>query len=202
MDNVNLSVVANNRKPISLIGANLGTQYFKAGARASWPDFEKAEFEVRQGGNVDFILNRSPRRYRLTGHDVLSVNITTDAAGATKVILNKDDDNSAVSIPIVSGMDQIGKVTEDAIGKALRGDSNIIFSDPEKLATQLNMLNNDEKNRLVNLREQINKFIAQLDSAINENNKKCNEYKAQMVASSTATIPGASSTTTVVVTED
>lgn len=192
-------VIADNRKPISMIGANLGTQYFKAQARAAWPEFEKAKMEVENGGDISFIINRSPRRYRLTGHDVVSVMVGSDAAGATKIYLNKDSEGE-VSIPVVAGMEKIGVVTDDAIGKALRGDTNIIFSDPKKLAQQLNVLNNDEKTRLVVLRDQLNKFISQLDSAIAENNKKADTYCSELLSSAPSNVPGASAT--IVVEED
>ena len=198
--NINAKVVADNRKPISMIGANLGTQYFKAQARAAWPEFEKRKMEVENGGDIEFIINRSPRRYRMTGHDVMSVMVGTDPTGATKIYLNKDDEGE-VSIPVVAGMEKIGIVTEDAIGMALRNDPNIIFSDPKKLAQQLNMLNNDEKTRLVALRDNINKFISQIDSAIAENTKKADIYCSELLSSTPSNVPGASAVV-VTTTED
>ncbi len=186
--NVNLAIVAANRKPISIIGSALGTQFFKAEARASIPEFDKKKLLVEQNNNIDFVLNRTPRRYRLTGHDILSAVVKNDATGATKVILNEDTD-AAVNIPVSPGMERIGVVTEDALGKALRGDTNIIFSDAKKLATQLNTYNNDEKTRLLRIRDEINKCIAQLDSAISENNKKAEQYVQEILTSTPETLP-------------
>lgn len=183
MDNkVNLTVVANNRKPLSVVGANLGTQYFKVSARASDPDYEKKKIEVEQAGNIPLILNRPVYRYRISGHDILSVMVGTDAAGATKVFLNKDMDGE-VSIPVTPGIERIGNVTDDALKKCIRGDQNIIFSDPVKLAQQANVLNLDEKARLVALRDETNKLIAQIDSAVNDNNKKADTYRTELLNS-------------------
>lgn len=199
--NVNLGVVASNRKSISLVGAQLGTCFFKAEARAGIPDFEQKALNVKQGGNVQFCLNRTPNRYRVTDHEVLSVQVGTDAAGATKVFINKDTD-AEVSIPVLPGMDKIGVVTEDALGKSLRGDGNVIFSDVRKLVQQVNTLNMDEKSRLEAVRAEIDKCIAQIDSTISANNKKAQDYEAELLKSTPANVPGATPTVIVTTTED
>ncbi len=189
---VNVAIVAANRKPISMIGSSLGTQFFQAEARASIPEFEKLKLTVEQNNNVDFCLNRTPRRYRMTGHDILGANVEEDAIGTTKVILNKGFD-SQVSIPVVAGMERIGIVTEDALGKALRvkpGEpNNYIFSDAKKLATQLNQYNLDEKARLTRMIEVLTKCVSQLDSAIAENNKKADQYQNEIIQSTPETLP-------------
>lgn len=184
--NVNLSDVAAHRKPISIIGSTLGTQFFKAQTRASILDFEKKKIEVEQNGNKEIFLNRTPRRFRLTGHDIIGVNITRDAVGATKVVLNQDSEDERVSIPVTTGMEKIGMISDDALGKALRGDKNIIFSDPKKLANELNNLNNDEKNRCLAVIKMMQDAVKQLDSAIAENNKKANDYYQELLSSTPA----------------
>lgn len=199
--NINLNVVSQNRKPISILGGNLGTQYFLAEARASWPEFAKAKMEIESNNNVDFILNRNPRRFRLTGHDILAVSLGTDAVGATKVFLNPGQEDE-VCVPISSGMEQTGNLTEDKITRALRGEKGVIFSDPAKLATHLNQLNIDEKNRLIGIRDMLNKFISQIDSAIAENNKKADAYNRELVDSTPDNLPGTQNGATVVVVED
>lgn len=190
--NVNLGFVADFRKPISLVGSSLGTCFFKAEARAGIPDFEQKALAVKQNGNVQFCLNRTPNRYRVTDHDIVAVQVGTDATGAPKVFINKDTD-SEVSIPVMPGMEKLGVVTEDALAKALRGDGNIIFSDVEKLVQQVNTLNMDEKTRLEGLRTEIDKCIAQLVSTIDQNKKKAQDYKAQLLKSTPTNIPGAAS---------
>lgn len=199
--NVNLGVVADFRKSISLVGASLGTCFFKAEARAGIPDFEQKALQIKQGGNIQFMLNRTPNRYRVTDHEVLSAVIGSDAAGATKIFLNKDADDE-VSIPVVPGMDKLGVVTEDALGKALRGDTNIIFSDVRKLVAQVNTLNMDEKSRLEAIRAEIDKCIAQIESTISANNKKAQDYETQLLKSTPANIPGAANPSVVVTVEE
>ena len=128
----------------------------------------------------------------MTGHDILGANVEEDAIGTTKVILNKGFD-SQVSIPVVAGMERIGIVTEDALGKALRvkpGEpNNYIFSDPKKLAMQLNQYNLDEKARLTRMIEVLTKCVSQLDSAIAENNKKADQYQNEIIKSTPESLP-------------
>lgn len=186
-EKLDLSKVAESCRPdLRIIGGTLGTQFFQPEARAAILDFEKRKLEVERNNNVDLILNRTPRRFRVVGHDILSVQLVNGAIGDAKVVLNKDTENE-VSVPISTDGKTFSNVTEDALGKALCGDKNIIFSDGKKLVEQINTLNCDEKDRLVKLREEINKAIAQIDSAINENNKKKDEYYKQLLPNSEST---------------
>lgn len=194
--NVNLSVVASNRKPISMIGANLGTQFFKVEARAAIADFAEQKLNVEKNGNVDLILNRTPHRYRVTSHEILSMILGQDATNTTKVYINKDDEKNSVSIPVGPNMEKIGVVTENAIAEALKGDRNIIFCDPKKLVANVNVYNMDEKARCQAAISVLQKCIAQLDSTIAENNQKAEKFIAELL-NSTPTNPMASSGTVV-----
>lgn len=184
MEKANLNKVAEScRSDLRIIGGTLGTQFFKPEARAAILDFEKRKIEVERNGNVDLILNRTPRRFRVVGHDILSVQLVNGALGDAKVVLNKDTEDE-VSVSIDTDGKTFSNVTEDALNKALTGDKNIIFADAKKLIAQVNVLNYDEKERLIKVREEINKSIAQVESAINENNKKEKEYYDQLTKGS------------------
>ena len=185
---VESGVIASNRKPISIVGSNLGSQYFNASAREAWPNYAEEKLNVEKGNNVELILNRSPRRYRMKGYDITSVIIAKDATGADKVFINKDQE-SEVSIPIAAGMEKIGFVTDDAIARALRGDKSMIFANAEKLAQQLNNYNMDEIHRLKAIIDRCNRMIQQIESSVAENNKKVNDYKRELLSSSTTIEP-------------
>ena len=180
---VNVTVEA-YRPDLRIIGGTLGTQFFKPEARAAILDFDKRKLEVERNGNVDLILNRTPRRFRVVGHDILGAQFVNEPLGdgyVPKVILNKDTEDE-VSISLSADGKTFSNVTEDALNKALTGEGqNIIFSDAKKLVEKINVLNYDEKERLVKVREEINKAIAQVESAINENNKKAKEYYDQLL---------------------
>lgn len=184
MEKVDLSkVTAENRPTLRTIGGTLGTKFFKAEARACILNFEERKLEVERNNNNELCLNRTPRRFLVKGHDIKGINMITDALGSPKVVLNMNTDEE-VSIPMSMDGNAFKNVTEDALGKALRGDKNIIFSDALKLAEQVNLLNYDEKERLVKHAEEIRKSIQQLDSAIAENNKKVDTYLKELMKNS------------------
>lgn len=185
---VESGIIASNRKPISIVGSNLGGQYFNTSAREAWPNYAEEKLNVEKGNNVELILNRSPRRYRMKGYDITSVIIAKDATGADKVFINKDQE-SEVSIPIAAGMEKVGFVTDDAIARALRGDKSMIFANAEKLAQQLNNYNMDEIHRLKAIIDRCNRMIQQIESSVAENNKKVNDYKRELLSSSTTIEP-------------
>lgn len=176
---VNLNVVANNRKPIGMVGSNLGGKVFRASAREAWADFEKERIEVANNDDIELILNRSPRRYRMTDVDILSASIRKDATGASKLFLNEGTDNE-IALPIGKGMEKFATVSDEAIGAALRGDKSKVFGNPTKLATILNTYNRDEKARLERIIEKCQKMIQQIDSTVSENEKKASVYEREL----------------------
>lgn len=182
MDNINLNIVAGNRKPASMLGAFLGCQYFKTEVRDQDPDFQKKEFKVKQNGNLDLITNRSPRRYRVTDYDVTKVEIGQDDSGATVVFLNKGEE-SEVIVPFESGMENLGIVRENAIADSLKGNKQIIFADPAKLANRLNQLNENEIARCEKLIADTQKAIKNLRDAIQKNNEKALKYTTELTES-------------------
>lgn len=180
--NLNMQVLAANRKPISIIGSTLGTAFFQSEARTCDSNFDKKKLLVEQSGNVDMILNRAPRRYRMTDHDIVSVKYDTDAVGSPKVILNEGFD-CEVSLPITADLSSVGIVTSDALKKALSGDKSVIFSNAKKLANQLNQLNRDELTRLDNVITDLQKARQSIVQAIQDNDKKANKYEQEILDS-------------------
>lgn len=187
---VNMSVVASNRKPISMIGANLGGKIFKPSAREAWANFDNEKKEIEANDNTELILNRSPRRYRMNDINILSVGIHKDATGTNKVFFNEGTDTE-FAIPVAAGMERFGVVTDSAIADALRGDTSKIFADPRKLTTVLNTFNRDERTRLVNLKSKIEKMIQQLDTVISDNDSKVQTYERELRESTPVIDPAA-----------
>ena len=148
---ITAEIVAQHRKAFSVIGSTMGAQFYQAETRTCWPKFEEDSIAAK-ADKLSIILNREPKRYRLTGHDIFGVTTGKDALGAPKIFLNeglKDE----VAIPVGVNIESIGAVVNDALNKALHGDQNIIFNDAEKLAATLNQYNVDERTRLEDIRE-------------------------------------------------
>jgi len=184
---VSAEVIGRNRKALNVLGANLGSCYFQAETRGAWAGFEQASLDAR-ADKLSIMITREPKRYRITDHNILNVATGVDAVGSPKVFLNKGQKDE-VSFPIGANMEHIGVVVDDAIGKALNGDTTIIFSDGEKLCNVINSYNVDEKNRLLALREQIDKMINIIDQDIAINKKKVNDYRHEVVTSAPQGVP-------------
>lgn len=172
---VNPQVIASNRCNLSTIGKQFGCQYYRPEARQNTLNFEELKRDIEMNGNKDLILNRSIQRFRVLGYDVQSLQIGEDISGAPVVIINKDLPSSVV-MPISPDLSSVGKVTDDAIGKAIRGDNSIIFSDVKALVSAANVANNSELTRIDNLIEDLKKDKQAILAAIDENNKKVEAY--------------------------
>lgn len=168
-------------------GASFGSKFFKTEPRLSILNFDEMKHNIESNGSVDFMLNRSPRRIKVKDYDIASIALDTNAEGATQLVLNENKDGE-VRIPFGFQNDQpvFTKVTDDALGKALRGDNGIIFSDVKKLVDQVNAINLAEKQRLTKLIEDIKKYIQGIDSAITENSQKANDYLKQLIRNAEA----------------
>lgn len=177
------AVIEMNRPELNAFGgASFGSKYFKTEARAAILNFDEAKHNVEANGNIDFIINRSPRRIKVKDFNIRSISLGNDAEGASQLVINKDEDGE-VRIPygMHNNKPAFSKVTDDALGKALRGDNSIIFSDAQKLCEQVNALNLAEKARLTKLIEDIKKWIQGIDGVIVENKKKAEEYYKQLL---------------------
>lgn len=198
--------IAQNRKPISVIGSTLGAQYAVPEAKScnEFKDYTSRQQEVRNGNNIDFCLNRAPRKVRMLTHDIRAHAIEQNPIDQTLEIVINGGHPGELRIPVGPNLETAGVVTDDAIGRALRGeDPNIFFSDQKKLATIINNSNRNEIARLKRLRDQIDKAMADIESTIAQNEKKAELYAREMQAVSTAqpnidTAPATPSTTIIV----
>ena len=149
---VDLEAVRANRKKIMSIGL-MGAQYFTIAAVETYPDFDKEKLEHEKSGSLNFFLNRTPRRFRVRGEEVVAQALSTTPDGTTSVIFNPGCKNQAEAT-IIDGSGTFGESSDEAIKSALAG-SNVIFADATKLTTKANKYNQAEVDRL-------NAFIRQL----------------------------------------
>lgn len=177
--NVNLNIaIANNRRPLSIVGSTLGAQYATPEAVICLPDYDKKIAEAKTSGDLTLCLNRPPRKLRSRTEDILSAEVTTDLDGTVIVIINKDRE-SELRIPVSADMTKAGIVTDDAVRKALKGEKNIFFNDVKKLASLLNNLNQNEISRINAVIEDLQLAKKRIESAIAENTKKAEQYEQE-----------------------
>lgn len=179
--NVDLKVVAKNRKFIGTLGSTLGGKFFTIGAQETHLDFDKKKREIEMNNSLDFITNRSPRRFVVRDHDVVSQAIETTADGTTKVVFNPGTSDEATAT-VVAGIENFGTTTEEAISDALHGAKRI-FANGAALVEKANSYNESERQRLIALRKQIDSQITALESTIKSNSEKVNTYEKEILES-------------------
>lgn len=197
-NSVDMTVVEKNRKFISTLGMTLGGKYFTIGAMETYPNFEKVKRETEMNNSLDFVPNRTPRRFIVRDHDVLSQAIETGADGTTKVVFNPGSEEEAKAT-VVAGTAGFGVTTEEAIKEALTGQKRI-FANGSSLVTKANEYNQAEVDRL-------NAFIRQLTSqrdaivsTMKANTDKVNTYEKQIIDSTPkVTIEGGESSPAIVI---
>ena len=188
MSEVNMNIVTENIGKISALGSHLGGKYFKTAAKETWTDFDnqKRAIELDASG-LGFILNRSPRKFEVRDFDVIAQAIRTTPDNTTVVVFNPGTDSEAEAT-IIAGETGFGQATDEALTEALRGE-NRIFANGPKLLAKINSYNQHELDRLKGL---IKVLQAQADSIISTmkaNEKKVNDYEANVAKSMAALKP-------------
>ena len=125
--------------------------------------------------------NRSPRRFIVRDHDVLSQAIETSADGTTKVVFNPGSANEAKA-SLVAGNIGFGVATEEAIKDALTGQ-NRIFANGSAIAKKINEYNQSELERVNVLIKQLQSQRDAILSTIKANTDKVNKYEQEIIAS-------------------
>ena len=179
--NVDMNIVAKNRTKIGQLGGILGGKYFTLGAQETYPEFDKKKRENEQNNSLEFMPNRTPRRFIVRDHDVLSQAIVTCADGTTKVVFNPDTDEEAKA-SIISGTAYFDVVTEDAIKNALTGQK-VIFANGSTLVDKANEYNQSEVDRLNAFISQLQKQRDAIISTMQANKSKINTYEQEIIAS-------------------
>jgi hypothetical protein len=184
---VNATVVANNRKALNNVGKQFGGQFFRGSMENTNPKHEEEVIASQNNHDLDLVLNRSPRRFKVTGTDIVAVEVGEDATGASLVYINRGrkiqvgdkEFSTEARIPISPDMRIASDVTDEVLAEALKGDKSKIFADPDALVEKCNALNDMEISRLENLKTSIEKQIQMIRSTKNTNIDKARKYKSE-----------------------
>ena len=194
---VNPVVVANNRQPLSNIGKGFGGQYFRVEQVDTNLTHAAEVIASEANNNLDLVLNRSPRRFKVNGTDIVAVEVGENAEGASvvyinrgrkKVVGNKEFSQEAV-IPITTDMSVYSNSSDDAIlGAALKGDKSKIFADPDSLVEKMNTLNDNEITRIDRLIESLQKQRKLIIDTKNSNIDKARRYRQERTNTTAAAV--------------
>lgn len=191
MSEINVNIVEKtikaNRTPLGILGSKMfGQDVFTPQTRMFNPDHGKVLEQVKQGSNVNLVLNRSPRRFAIGYITIESMATKLNAIGDVVCRLNEGTDNQ-IDIPLGENCTKFGETTEEAVQKALKDkNSKSVFADPKDLCGILNDLNRGEISRLDAMIEQLQKAKAQCLSAIAANEKIVADYEREKADSKPA----------------
>lgn len=184
---VNAAVVASHRRVLSNVGKTFGGQFFRANQEDTNPAHAQEVLNSESNNNLDLVTNRSPRRFKVVGTDIVAVEIGEDAQGASMVYINrgrkkvvgdKTYSQEAV-IPVTAEMRIDSDTTDAVLAEALKGDKTKLFADPDSLVEKLNILNDNEIIRVDKLIEALKKQRQMIINTKNSNIEKARKYRAE-----------------------
>lgn len=180
-------VISNNRTPLSNFAGNVFAQdLFKPQVRIYDPDYQMKIEEVRNAGNKDLILNRSPRRFALKGITISAIEIGKNINDEVVLVVNKGLEDE-IEIPY-NCENSFGLTDDDIIKDAIKNpDKNHVFNDAKKLGAALNKLNAGEIQRIENLIKQLEAAKKSIENAISGNNEKISQYYNEKATSAQKT---------------
>lgn len=194
---VNATVVASHRRALSNVGKTFGGQFFRASQEDTNPRQAQDVIDSENNNNLDLVLNRSPRRFKQVGTDIVAVEIGEDAQGASMVYINRGRKKQVgdkvfsqeAIIPVSDDMRVDSDASDDAIlAEALKGDKTKIFADPEMLTEKLNVLNDNEIARLDKLIQKLQAWRKLIIDTKNSNIDKARKYRSERTSTSAAEI--------------
>ena len=137
------------------------------------------------------MLNRSPRRFKANGTDIVAVEIGEDAQGASMVFINrgrkkvvgdKEFSQEAI-IPVSSEMRIDADASSEVIlRQALEGDRTKLFADPNSIVEKLNALNDNEITRIDAMISRLKKWREMIVNTKNSNIEKARRYTQERTA--------------------
>jgi len=188
---VNAAVVASHRRALSNIGKTFGGQYWRASQEDTNIRQAQDVLESESNNNLDLVLNRSPRRFKANGTDIVAVEIGEDAQGASMVFINRGREkvvgdkkfSQEAIIPVSSEMRIDADASSDVILKqALEGDRTKLFADPNSIVEKLNALNDNEITRIDALIGRLKKWREMIVNTKNSNIEKARRYTQERTA--------------------
>lgn len=201
---VNAAVVAANRRALNNVGKSFGGQFFRANQEDTNPRQSQDVIDSENNNNLDLVLNRSPRRFKIVGTDIIAVEIGEDAQGASMVYINRGRKKQVgdkvfsqeAILPVTGDMRLDSDASDDAVlAEALKGDKSKIFADPDQLIEKLNTLNDNEIVRLDKIIQKLQGYRKLIIDTKNSNIDKARKYRSERTASPVDTV-------TVAVSED
>lgn len=184
---INISnVLANHRQAASYAGALMGQAYAAVEMRDCWQGgkegFENDKKNASVPGVASLITNRSPRKFTIRTKDIIGAQIHHNKiTGEVGIAINLRPDGSYDMFFPLNGKNPAvtEKPMEDAISDALYNEGDNFFLDTQKVASVINVANNNEIKNIDALINALSKMKQNIQGAVVENEKKAAEIAKQ-----------------------
>ena len=180
----------------SIVGSLVGQAYHKVESRNTWQAGDQgwdADLEkVRTGLSTMLMPNRKIKKYMLKDVNIFNASYAKRGAGESAEIgiaINlKEDGSFDQFFPLNKDVFKLVKSTPDAIDNALKGEGENFFLNPTAVATVINDANKVELAAVRTLKEALGKIEQNLIGAINDNNKKAQQFAKELAETKVETV--------------
>lgn len=188
---VNPTVVATHRRALGNVGKTFGGQFFRVSQEDTNLRQAQDIVDSENNNDLDLVLNRSPRRFKVVGTDIVAVEVGEDAQGASMVYINRgrkkqvgDKTFSQEAIlPVSDDMRVDSDASDDSVlAEALKGDKSKIFADADMPTEKMNILNDNEIARIDKLIQKLQAWRKMIIDTKNSNIDKARKYRAERTA--------------------
>ncbi len=179
----------------SMVGSLIGQAYHKVESRNTWQggdegwsnDCEK----VRTGLSKMLMPNRKISKYMLKDVDIRNASYykrpVTDEVG---IAINLDPETGTFDqfFPLSKDVFKLVKGTPEAIEDALKGEGENFFLNPTAVCAVINEANKGELAAVRALKDILGKIEQNLIGAINDNNKKAQQFAKELAETKVETV--------------
>lgn len=180
----------------SIVGSLVGQAYHKVEARNTWQGNDQgwdADAEkIRAGLSTMLMPNRKIKKYMLKDVNITNASYVKRGAGdacEVGIAINlKEDGTFDQFFPLNKDVFKLVKSTPDAVNNALKGEGENFFLNPTAVATVINDANKVELAAVRALKEALGKIEQNLIGAINDNNKKAQQFAKELAETKIETV--------------
>lgn len=178
----------------SMVGSLVGQAYHKVEARNTWAGgdqgWDQDVEKVRSGLSTMLMPNRKIEKYMLKDIDIFNASYhTRPVNGEVGIAINLRADGSFDQFfPLNKDIFKLVKGTPEAVDAALKGEGENFFLNPVAVAAVVNDANKSNLAQVRALRDILNKIEQNLVGAINDNNKKAQQFAKELSESKIETV--------------
>lgn len=178
----------------SIVGSLVGQAYHTVESRNTWQGGDQGwdadNEKVRNGLSTTLLPNRPIKKFMLKDVDIFGAQYyTRPITGEVGIAINlRPDGTFDQFFPLNKDVFKLVKGTPEAVNDALHGEGENFFLNPAAVAVVINDANKSELAAVKALKEALGKIEQNLIGAINDNNKKAQQFAKEMAETKIETV--------------